>query len=168
MNSFSIIFNSLSIKSPFYSQRKYPPSQVNLFMALATMASYKAASTVRVAKSAAEDAWLLGGNRGPVIDAVLWKRMFRGILVYKGTTLTEKTAILPYQVRKKIEFLLRRGPIRAIETASIILADICGVLLGLRRAEFLASAEKKPNQTTLLRFRNLAGVQWDLSDCTKE
>ena len=40
-------------------------------MALATMASYKAASTVRVAKAAAEDAWLLGGNRGPVIDAVL-------------------------------------------------------------------------------------------------
>ena len=40
-------------------------------MALATMASYKAASTVRVAKCAAEDAWLLGGNKGPIIDAVL-------------------------------------------------------------------------------------------------
>lgn len=71
MNSFSIIFELLAIKSPFCSRRNYPPSQVDLFMALATMASYKAASTVRVAKAAAEDAWLLGGNRGPVIDAVL-------------------------------------------------------------------------------------------------
>ena len=40
-------------------------------MALTTMASYKAASTVCVAKSAAEDAWLLGDNKGPIIDAVL-------------------------------------------------------------------------------------------------
>ena len=59
-------------------------------MGLATMASYKAATTCRVAKSAAEDAWLLGGNKGPVIDQVLWKRMFRGIEVYKGRRFKEK------------------------------------------------------------------------------
>ena len=53
-------------------------------MVLATMASYKAASTVRVAKSAAEDAWLLNGNKGPIIDAVLWKRMYKGLLVYRA------------------------------------------------------------------------------------
>ena len=58
-------------------------------MALAFMASYKVASTCRVAKCAAEDAWLLSGNTGPVVDAVLWKRMFRGIEVYKGTKLAE-------------------------------------------------------------------------------
>lgn len=127
-------------------------------MALATMASYKAASTVRGAKSAAEDAWLLGGNKGPVIDPVLWKRMYRGIRVYKGTTLVEKTAILPLQVRMKIEYIMAEKRGWSIESASIILAELCGVLLGLRRAEFFASAEKKPNQTTLLCFRNLAGL----------
>ena len=68
-------------------------------MALATMASYKAASTVRVAKSAAEDTWLLGGNKGPIIDTILWKRMYKGILVYKGTKLAEKTAVFPWQIR---------------------------------------------------------------------
>ena len=75
-------------------------------MALATMASYKAASTCRVAKSAAEDTWLLNGNIGPVIDAVLWKRMYRGILIYKGTTFADKVAVLPYQVRKKIQYMI--------------------------------------------------------------
>ena len=127
-------------------------------MALATMASYKAASTVRVAKCAAEDAWLLSGNRGPIIDAVVWKRMYKGVLVYKGTSLAEKTAILPTQVRKKIEFIIKESSHLSIDSVSIFLADICGVLLGLRRSEFLASAEKKPDRTTLLCFRNLAGV----------
>ena len=61
-------------------------------MILAIMASYKAASTVRGAKCAPEDAWLLGGNNGPIIDAVLWKRMYKGLLVYKGTTLAEKNS----------------------------------------------------------------------------
>ena len=56
INSFNVIFSLLSIKSPFTRAREYPARQVNIFMALATMASYKAASTVRVAKSAAEDA----------------------------------------------------------------------------------------------------------------
>ena len=69
--SFEIIYALLNIKSPFIKARTFPSAQVNVFMALATMASYKAASTVRVAKSAAEDAWLLGGNKGPIIDAVL-------------------------------------------------------------------------------------------------
>ena len=136
-------------------------------MALATMASYKAASTCRVAKCAAEDQWLLNGNLGPVVDAVLWKRMYRGIQVYKGTTFKEKTAILPSQVRKKIAYIMERGGHCTISAASVILADLCGVLLGLRRSEYLSSAEKNPNRTTLLCFRNLAGATWDLSDCTK-
>ena len=72
-------------------------------MALATMASHKAASTCRGAKSAAEDAWLLSGNRGPVIDPILWKRMFRGIELYKGRRFAEKIAVLPDHVRKTIE-----------------------------------------------------------------
>ena len=61
----------MGIETPFKSQRTYPEDQVNIFMALAMMASYKAASTCRVAKCAAEDAWLLSGNTGPVVDAVL-------------------------------------------------------------------------------------------------
>ena len=43
--------------------------------------------------------------------------------------------------------------------ASVILAELCGVLLGLRRSEHFASSEGKPNQTTLL--------CWDLGDCAK-
>ena len=158
LNAFHIIFDLLDIKSPFLLAKNYPTAQVDIFMALATMASYKAASTVRGAKSAAEDAWLLGGNKGPIIDAVLWKRMYQGIRVYKGTTLAEKTAILPAQVRKKIEYIKAREQNWSFNSASIILAELCGVLLGLRRSEFFASAEKKPNQTTLLCFRNLTGL----------
>ena len=45
----------MGIDSPFKNERPYPEKQVNIFMALATMASYKAAATCRVAKSAAED-----------------------------------------------------------------------------------------------------------------
>ena len=92
----------MGIDSPFKNERPYPEKQVNIFMALATMASYKAAATNRVAKSAAEDAWLLQGNTGPIVDAVLWKRMYKGIQVYKGKRLAEKVAILPSQVRRKI------------------------------------------------------------------
>ena len=93
--------------------------------------------------------------------------MYRGICVYKGRKLAEKTAIVPAQVRKKIEFILASEQTLTINSASIILADICGVLLGLRRSEFLASAEKRPNRTTLLCFRNLAGLGWDIKNCTK-
>ena len=71
MNAFNTIFVLLQLPSPFRRKKTYPDSQVDIFMALATMASYKAASTCRVAKSAAEDTWLLNGNIGPVVDAVL-------------------------------------------------------------------------------------------------
>ena len=93
--------------------------------------------------------------------------MYKGICVYKGRKIVEKTAILPAQVRKKVEHLLGLAPKISIDAASIILADICGVLLGLRRSEFLASREKNPNQTTLLCFQNLAGFEWDLGNCTR-
>ena len=93
--------------------------------------------------------------------------MYKGIQVYKGTTLAEKVAILPSQVRMKIDFMMKRQDHESINSASIILADLCGVLLGLRRSEYFASAEKKPNRTTLLCFRNLSGSTWDLGDCTK-
>ena len=136
-------------------------------MALALMASHKAASTCRVAKCAAEDTYLMNGNRGPVIDPTMWKRMYKGIEVYKGRTFAEKSAVLPSQVRKKIEFMMRRREHYTIDGAYIILAELCGVLLGLRRSEHLASAEGKPNPTTLLCFRNLAGFGWNLADCTK-
>ena len=45
--------------------------QVDVFLALATMASHKAPSTCHVAKCAAEDEWLLNGNKGPIIDPIL-------------------------------------------------------------------------------------------------
>ena len=93
--------------------------------------------------------------------------MYKGILVYKGTSLAEKTAILPTQVRKKIEFIVKESRHLSIDSVSIFLADICGVLLGLRRAEFLATAEEKPNRTTLLCFRNLAGLILNLGDITR-
>ena len=158
INSFNNIFHCLHIASPFLRTRCYPRSQVDIFMALATMASHKAASTCRGANSAAEDAWLLSGNRGPVIDPVLWKRMFRGIEVYKGRRFAEKIAVLPSQVRRKIDYMMSKGEHFKLSGASIILAELCGVLLGLRRSEHFASAEAKPNLTTLLCFRNLAGV----------
>ena len=163
IRSFEIIYAPLNIRWPFVKAREYPAAQVNVFMALATMASYEAASTVRVAKSAAEDTWLLGGNRGPVIDAVLWKRMYKGIFVYKGTKLTEKTAIFPRQIRKNINYMLNIDEHTTINGASIIMEDLCGVLLGLRRSEFFASAENNPNRATLLCFRNLVGLSWDLA-----
>ena len=81
--------------------------------------------------------------------------------------MVEKSAVLPAQVRKKIEYIMNENRALSIDSASIILADICGVLLGLRRSEFLATAEKKPNLTTLLCFQNLAGIKWDLGDGTK-
>ena len=93
--------------------------------------------------------------------------MYAGIQVYKGTTLKEKTAILPSQVRKKIAYIVERGGHCTINAASIILADLCGVLIGLRRLEYPSSTEKNPNRTTMLCFRNLAGATWDLSDCSR-
>ena len=131
------------------------------------MASYKAASTCRVAKCAAEDAWLLSGRRGPVIDPVMWKRMYKGIQVYKGTALADKSAVLPSQVRRKIEYMIGKKEHLTLSGVSVILAELCGVLLGLRRSEHFASSESNPDQTTLLCFRNLAGSGWDLGDCSK-
>ena len=95
ITSFNTIFGLLKIDTPFKRNARYPPRQVDIFMALAFMASYKAASTCRGAKCAAEDAWLLLGNRGPIIDPVLWKRMFKGIEVYKGRSFADKSAVLP-------------------------------------------------------------------------
>ena len=72
----------------------FPPSQVDIFMALAKMASYKAASTCRVAKCAADDTLLLSGHRGSVIDLVMWKKMYKGIEIYKGRVFAYKAAVL--------------------------------------------------------------------------
>ena len=167
INSFHTIFALLNIPSPFRTKKEYPRTEVDIFMALATMASYKAASTCRGAKCAAEDAWLLSGNLGPIVDAFLWKRMHNGIRVYKGQSLAEKTAILPSQVRKKMQYMIARGEHCTINGASILLAELCGVLLGLRRGEHFASRESNPDMTTLLCFQNLAGSSWDLGDRTK-
>ena len=65
--------------------------------------------------------------------------MYRGIRVYGGKSFAEKSAILPSQVRKKIELMVARKEHLTISGASIILAELCGVLLGLRRSEFLAT-----------------------------
>ena len=90
--------------------------------------------------------------------------MYKGILVYKGTTLKEKTAILPSQIRRKIEHITQGRKRVDIDSASIILADLCGALLGLRRSEFLASTERNPNRTTLLCFQSMSGLTWDLAN----
>ena len=107
-------------------------------MALA-MASYKAASTCRGAKCSAEDAWLLSGNTGPVIDTFLRKRMYKGIHVYKGRSLADKSTVLPSQVRRKIQYMMARKEHHSIDGASINFTELCGVLLRLRRSEHLAS-----------------------------
>ena len=102
---------------------------------------------------------MLSGHRGPVIDPVMWKRMYKGIEVYKGRVFADKAAVLPSQVREKIEYMIKRKEHLTVTGASIILAELCGVLLGLRRSEHFASSEGKPNQTKLLCFRNLAGTE---------
>ena len=79
----------------------------------------------------------------------------------------EKVAVLPSQVREKIEYMMGKGEHLTLNGASIILAELCGVLLGLRRSEHFASSERNPDQTTLLCFRNFAGAGWDLADCSK-
>ena len=94
--------------------------------------------------------------------------MYKGIQVFKGATLVDKVAISPTQVRKKIEHMLTVGEHLTLNGASVILAELCGVLLGLRRSEHFASTERKPNKTTLLCFRNLIGSKWDLGDCTNK
>ena len=68
---------------------------------------------------------------------------------------------------KKGSVKMSRGEHLSVNGASVILAELLGVLLGLRRSEQFASAERSPNTTTLLCFRNLAGASWDLGDCTK-
>ena len=102
------------------------------------------------------------------MDPVLWKRMYRGIQVYKGTKLADKVAISPAQVRRKIEYMMKKGEHLTVDGASIILAELFGVLLGLRRSEHFASAVRQPNLTTLLCFRNLTGTSWDLGDCSSK
>ena len=46
---------------------------------------------------------MLSVHRGAIIDPVLLKRMYRGRKVYKGCTFKEKTAVMPSQVKEKIE-----------------------------------------------------------------
>ena len=59
--------------------------------------------------------------------------MYRGIQVYKGTKLADKVAISPAQVRRKIEYMRGKGEHLTVNGASIILAELFGVLTGLRR-----------------------------------
>ena len=145
INSFNTIFALLKIPSPFRNQKQYPQTQVDIFMALATMASYKAASTCRGAKCAAEDAWLLSGNIGPVIDVFFWKRMYKGIQVYKGRALADKIAILPSQVRRKIQYMMDRGEHYTVDGASIVLAELC---LCCWRSDDLSTSHPKNGNPT--------------------
>ena len=59
--------------------------------------------------------------------------MYKGIQVFKGTTLVDKVAISPAQVRKKIDHMLTEGEHLTVNGASIILAELCGVLLATSR-----------------------------------
>ena len=60
--------------------------------------------------------------------------MYKGIQVFKGTTLVDKVAISSAQVIKKIEHMLTGGEHLTVNGASIILGELFGVLLGLRRS----------------------------------
>ena len=73
----------------------------------------------------------------------------------------------PSQIRRKIQYMMEKREHLTISGATIIMAELCGVLLGLRRSEHFASKESNPDKTTLLFFRNLAGTSWDLSDMTR-
>ena len=66
---------------------------------------------------------MLSGHRGPVIDPVMWKRMYKGIEVYKGRVFADKAAVLPSQVREKIEYMIKTKEHLTITGASIILAE---------------------------------------------
>ena len=74
--------------------------------------------------------------------------------------------VLLSPVRKKIEYMCGREEHYTLDGAFIILAEVLGVLLGHRRSENFASAEKNPYRTTLYCFRNLAGTNSDLADIT--
>ena len=51
------------------------------------------------------------------------KECFKGIEVYKGRSFAEKIAVLPGQVRKKIDYMMSRGEHLTITGASIVLAE---------------------------------------------
>ena len=86
------------------------------------MASHKAVWTCQGAKSAAEDSWLLLGNGGPIIDHI-WKRMFKGIEIFKGRRYAVKVAVLTAQVRRKIQSMVARGEHLTVTGATTILAE---------------------------------------------
>ena len=86
------------------------------------------------------------------------KECIKGIQVYKKTKLADKVAISAAHVRGNIEYMIERGEHLNVDGASIILAELCGVLLGLRRSEHFATAVRSPNLTTLLCCRNLKGA----------
>ena len=87
------------------------------------------ASTCGGAKTAAEDARLRLGNRGSIIYPIA-KRMFKDIEVYKGRSFADKIAAMPTQVRRKIQYMIKRGAHLTVTGASIIIDKLCGVLLG--------------------------------------
>ena len=84
--------------------------------------------------------------------------MYKRIEVYKGRSFAVKVAVLPSQVRAKMQYMMDRGEHLTGDGATIILAELLGVLLGLRRSEHFANAQQKANLTTLLCFHNLTGL----------
>ena len=94
--------------------------------------------------------------------------MFKGTEIYKERSFAEKIAVMPAQVRGKIQYMVSRGEHLTVTGATIILVELCVVLLGLGCSEHFSSTERKPNKSTLLCFLNLAGTTWDLGDMTKK
>ena len=76
------------------------------------MASYKTEATCRIANRAAEDAKLLQGNKGPVIDPVIWKSMYRVKQGYKGQPLPTR---LQYDQRMGEEDQIHDGDGKAFD-----------------------------------------------------
>ena len=76
--------------------------------------------------------------------------MFKCIQIIKGKSFAEKIAVLPFQMPGKIQYMVSGGEHLTVTGGAIIEAELCEVLLGLRRSEHFASTERKPNRTTLL------------------
>ena len=97
-------------------------------MALVSMTSHKVPTTSRGTESAAEDAWLLLGNGSPIIDPVLWRRMFKGMEIYKTRSFVENIGEMPAQVRGEMQYMVSRGNHLIVTGTRLILTEICGVL----------------------------------------
>ena len=80
--------------------------------------------------------------------------MYKSIKVYKGRFFAVMSVVLLRFAAKSSTWLGRGREHLTIYGVSMILSELYGVLVGLRRFEFLATAKHNHNGTTLLCLRN--------------